>query len=227
VKQWLGLLPILAAAGCSSLDEGEAGVVALEVRAPLPAIVEVGETLQFSAKPLDANGDSVGVPVTWRSPDATVAVGEATGLVTGLAPGQGRVQAVVGSLTGELVSLAVIAPADTLGIVGDSIVPVAADPGVTPPLTVLLASNNPAGPLDARPVVFEITSPTAEPLAVTLPGGVLIDTLLTAVDGTAGIVVSRVPGALLPDTVFVEIRASRTRGAAVPGSGQRFIVLFQ
>jgi hypothetical protein len=46
-------------------------------------------------------------------------------------------------------------------------------------------------------------------------------------DGTAGITVSRVAGATVSDSVFVEVRASRTRGAPVPGSGQRFILLFQ
>ena len=226
MRRW-HCLALTVLLGCSGLDEGEAGVVALEVRAPLPAIVEVGESVQFSAKPLDANGDSVGVPVTWRSPDATLAVGETTGLVTGVAPGRGFVQAVVGSLVGELVELGVIAPADTLGVVGDSVVIAPADPGSSPPLTVLLQSFNPAGPIDARPVVFEITRPTAEPRAVTLPGGVLIDTLPTAADGTVGVVVTRNPAVPLSDSVFVEIRASRTRGAPVPGSGQRFIVLFQ
>jgi hypothetical protein len=227
VRRWPRLVAVAILAGCSGLDEGEAGVVALEVRAPLPAIVEVGETVQFSATPLDADGDSVGVPVTWRSPDATLAVDAASGLVTGVAPGTGRVQALVGSLVGELVSLAVIAPADTLLLVGDSVVVAPAVPGVTPTLTAQLQSFNPAGPLDARPLIFEITRPTAVPLAVTLPGGVLINTLPTIADGTAGVIVSRAPGVPLTDTVFVEIRASRTRGAAVPGSGQRFIVLFQ
>lgn len=227
MTRWAALLTPALFLGCSSLDEAEGGVVALEVRAPLPAIVEVGESVQFSATPLDANGDSVAVPVTWRSPDATVSVGETTGLVTGVAPGDGRVQASVGSLAGELVSLSVLAPADTIGIVGDSVVIAPADPGVTLPLTVLLQSFQPAGVLENRPVIYEITRPTTEPLAVTLPGGVLIDTLTTAADGTAGVSVSRVADTPLPDTVLVEIRASRTRGAAVPGSGQRFIVLFQ
>ena len=227
MTRWGGLVPLTLLLGCSGLDEAEGGVVALEVRAPLPPIVEVGESVQFSATPLDANGDSVAVPVTWRSPDVTVSVGEATGLVTGVAPGAGRVQATVGALAGELVSLSVLAPADSIGIVGDSVVIAPAEPGVTLPLTVLLQSFHPAGVLENRPVIYEITRPTTEPLSVTLPGGVLIDTLATAADGSAGISVSRVVGAPLPDTVLVEIRASRTRGAAVPGSGQRFIVLFQ
>lgn len=227
MSRWTPLVAVAMLAGCSGLDEGEAGVVALEVRAPLPPIVEVGETVQFSATPLDADGDSVGVPVAWRTPDATLSVGESTGLVTGLAPGVGQVQALVGSLVGELVRLDVIAPADTLVLVGDSVVAAPAEPGVSPTLTAQLQSFNPAGPLEARPVIFEITRPTASPLAVTLAGGARIDTLNTIGDGTVGVIVSRDPAVPLTDTVFVEIRASRTRGAAVPGSGQRFIVLFQ
>ena len=227
MRRWAGLIPLALLLGCSGLEEAEGGVVALEVRAPLPPIVEVGETVAFEATALDADGNSVPVPVTWRSPDATLTVDETTGLVTGVSPGPGRVQASVGSLAGELVTLSVIAPADSIGILGDSVVIAPANPGATPALTVLLQSFHPAGVLSGQPVIFEITRPTADPRAVTLPGGVLIDTLQTAEDGTAGIVVSRVPDAAVPDTVIVEIRASRTRNAPVPGSGQRFIVLFQ
>jgi hypothetical protein len=227
VRRWRRLVPLAFLLGCSSLDEGEAGVVAIEIRVPFPPVVEVGESVQLSARPVDADGDSVAVPVSWRSPDNTVTVGEATGLVTGVAPGSARVQATVGSLSSELVTFTVLAPADTLILVGDSVVTAAAEPGTTPPLTVRLESFNPSGVLGSRPVIYEITRPTGTPLAVTLPGNVLIDTLTTAADGTAGVTVSRVAGTPVPDTVLVEIRASRTRGAAVPGSGQRFIVLFQ
>ncbi len=227
MRRWLRLVPLAALLGCSSLDEGEAGVVAIEIRVPSPPIVEVGETVQLSARPLDADGDSVGATVIWLSPDNTVTVGQETGLVTGTAPGTGRVQARVGSLSSELVVFTVLAPADTLVIVGDSVVTAPAEPGTSPALQVRLDSFNPPGALGSRPVVFEITRPTAEPLAVILPGGVLIDTLTTVSEGTAEVTVSRVAGTPVPDTVLVEVRASRTRGAVVPGSGQRFIVLFQ
>jgi hypothetical protein len=227
VRRWGRLLPLAILLGCSNLDEGEGGVVALEVRAPFPATVEVGETLQLTAVPLDADGDSVAATVTWHSPDATVTIGETTGLLTGVAPGTGRVQATAGSLSSDLIPFGVIAPADTLALVGDSVVVAAADPGTTVPLTVRLESFNPAGALDARPVVYEITRPTAAPFAVTLPNGAVIDTFATGADGTVGVPVSRVTTLPVPDSVFVEVRASRTRGAAVPGSGQRFIVLFQ
>jgi hypothetical protein len=55
--------------------------------------------------------------------------------------------------------------------------------------------------------------------------GAVADTLTTGADGTAAAVLSVIGEP--PDTVIVEARATRTRGAVVPGSGQRFIVLFQ
>lgn len=224
----LAPLVLLWASACSSLDEGEAGVVALELRIPFPQIIEVNEALQLGAVPLDADGDSVAATVTWRTPDNTISVGEATGIVTGVSPGTGRVQATAGSLSSEFVSFTVLAPADTIIIEGDSVVIAPADPGVTPPLVVRLESFNPPGALGSRNVIYEITRPVTEPFAATLPGGVLLDTVQTDADGrVTATAVSRVPGAPVPDTVIVEVRASRTRGAPVPGSGQRFIVLYQ
>ena len=62
---------------------------------------------------------------------------------------------------------------------------------------------------------------------VQLAGAVQIDTVTTADDGTASAVIGAVSGQIPPDTAIVQVRAERRGGAAVPGSGQRFIVLFQ
>lgn len=227
MRRWLRLLPVALIVGCSDLDEGEAGIVALEVRTPSPEIVEVGETLQLSAKPLDANGDSVAAPVAWRTADPTlVTIGETTGLVTGVSPGTARIQATSGSLSSALIGLGVVAPADSLVLVGDSIVISPADPG-TATLSVRLDSRNPAGAAGPRPVLFEITRPITAPFPVTLPGDDLTETVASGSDGTAGVTVTRAAGVAAPDSVFVVVSATRTRGAVVPGSGQRFIVLFQ
>jgi len=98
-------LPLLAAAAlaCSNVTDAGDGVVALDVKVPSRLEVEVGDTVQLSARALDRNGDSVAATITWSTPDTTVSVAPATGLVTGLAPGTGRVQAyalfiVVGAL---------------------------------------------------------------------------------------------------------------------------------
>lgn len=233
MRRWTGLLPLLAAAAaavaCSGLDEGEGGVVALEIQIPELLTLEVGEQVQLSARALDADGETVDAAVTWSASDPALTV-DATGLVTGVAQGSSEVQAVVGALTSEAIAFSVLVPADTLVIAGDSvfIIPVATVPPVTPSLAVRLESRSPPGPVESRPVIYEITRPVAGTTPVVqLAGGVQIDTVLTIADGTAAITVGLVPGQAPPDTAIVEVRANRTRGSAVPGSGQRFIVLFQ
>ena len=119
MSRWHRLLPVLAVLGCSGLDEGDAGVVALQVEVPVPSTVEVGDTLQLHATALDANGDPVAAPITWQAADPTVTV-NTTGLVTGVSAGSGRVQAREGSLGSNVVTLTVIARADTLLLLGDS-----------------------------------------------------------------------------------------------------------
>ncbi len=230
MRRWIRLAPLAMALGCSGLDEGEAGIVSLEVTIPSLSTLEVGEQLQLSAVPLNADGDVVPVAVSWRTPDPTiVAVDAATGLLTGVGPGTGRVQATAGSLSSDLLSFNIILGTDTLVIVGDSIVPVPLEPGTTGALVVQLRSFVPADPVPGGPVIYEITSPAAGVVpVVALTGGVQIDTLTTGADGTvATVMLSRTPGTVAPDTAIVQVRATRSSGAPVPGSGQRFIVLFQ
>jgi hypothetical protein len=212
---------------CSNLTEGAGGVVGLEIRTPVLTTIEVGETLQLSAVALDKNGDSVAAPVTWATPDTTLTV-DPTGAITGVHPGTGRVQAFTGSLASSLATFTVIARADTLILVGDSVVTVAPGANSTP-LVAELQSFSPAGPLPSRPIVYQVTSPPdVGPHTVELPGSVLVDTLTTGTDGAVtSVTLNRVNGTTQPDTAIVEVRAFRTRGSAVPGSGQRFIVLFQ
>jgi hypothetical protein len=228
VTRWAVPFISILVLGCSDVTEGAGGVVAIEITAPSPNTIEVGETLQLSAQALDKDGNPVSVPISWLAADATLTV-DANGAVSGVSPGTGRVQALAGSLPSPFVSFNVIAAADTLILVGDSVVTVGPGLPSSTPLVTRLESFNPAGALSQRPVVYEITSPPdVGPHSVDLTGGVLIDTLNTGADGTVqAAILNRVTGVTSPDTAIVEIRAFRTRGAIVPGSGQRFIVLFQ
>jgi hypothetical protein len=214
------------ALGCSGLEEGEAGVVALEVQVPSPPAMEIAETLQLSARPLDKDGDSVAATVIWRSPDTTVSVDSIAGRVVGVAAGTARVQASVGSLSSDIINLTVLARADTLAIVGDSIFTLLGDSLASPPLVVSLQSLT-AGALSDRPVIYEIATPTPD-TAVTLTGGVLSDTVQTGSDGTVtSEILSLNPTKVRPDSTIIAVRANRTHGEPVPGSGLRFIVRFQ
>jgi hypothetical protein len=230
VTPWRGALLLGMILGCSNLDEGEAGVVALEVSAPSPDTLEVGESVQLSARALDRDGNPVNATITWRGVDTTASIDPATGIVTALFPGTARVQATVGSLASGLIALTVLAPADTLIIAGDSVLTVLIDEPASAAMLVRLESFNPAGPLAGRPVIYTITSPdlTSLPHTVELPGAVLVDTVLTGSDGqVTTMTLDRVTGVTAPDSAIVQVSAFRTRGAAVPGSGQRFIVHFQ
>lgn len=229
MRRWARLLPLLAASACSSLDEGQGGVVALEIQVPELLTLEIGEQAQLSARALDADGQAVDATIEWLASAAALNV-DATGLVTAVAPGTGDVQAAVGTLTSERITFTLLAPADTIIVVGDSVfvIPIAADPPVVANLVVRLESRAPVGPVGSRPVIYEITQPVAGAVPVVqLGGGVQSDTISTLADGTAAIALSMATGQIPPDTAIVEVRANRTRGAAVPGSGQRFIVLFQ
>jgi Bacterial Ig-like domain (group 2) len=229
VTRWTRLLSLILVAACSGLDEGDGGVVAVEVEIPEITTIEVGEQVQVVARALDVNGAVVDVPLEWQSSTAAVTV-DATGLVTGVEPGEANVQAFSGNLPSEPVQFDVLARPDTIIIVGASVdtLPIV-EPPPTDTLTVRLETFTPtAAPISGGSVIFEITSPPpgTTPI-VQLAGGVQSDTVTTASDGTASVIFGAVSAQVPPDTAIVQVRAERISGGAVPGSGQRFIVLFQ
>ena len=216
------LLFSLVALGCSNLTETTGGVVGLEIQAPTPATIEIGETLPLSAVALDKNGKPVAANVTWRASDPTLTVDQA-GMITGVAAGTGRVQAFLGTLSSSLVTFNVIARADTL-VVTDSLFTVAPGVAASPALVTSVQSLS-SGPLPSRPVVYTVVSPADN--SVQLTGGVLQATVNTGTDGAVSSVTLTRLNAAQPTTAIVEVSAYRTRGAVVPGSGQRFTVTFQ
>ncbi|MFL5402232.1 MAG: Ig-like domain-containing protein [Gemmatimonadales bacterium] len=228
MKAWRFLLCPIVMAGCSDLTAGAGGVVGLEIREPTVKTVEVAETVQLTATAIDKDGNAVAAPIEWRAPDPTLTV-DANGAVTGVAPGTGRVQAVTGSLTSNLVTFTVVLRADTVVIVGDSVFTVPVGVTASAPLVVQVRNFATDNPLPGRLVVYAVTSPPdVGPHTVELPGGVLTDTLTTDANGTVSTVtLNRVNGTTQPATAFVQITALRPRGDPVPGSGQRFTVNFQ
>ena len=65
----LALLLLGALAGCSGLQETEAGVVQLDVTVPGPDSVEVGESIQLSARPLRFHGRHPAPPEVGSCPE--------------------------------------------------------------------------------------------------------------------------------------------------------------
>jgi hypothetical protein len=230
VTRWIWPATALVVAGCSNINEVSGGVVALEVTVPSPQTIEVDESLQLTARAINKDGDSVAADIVWSVGDTTVSVDASTGVLTGVSPGTGRVQANVGSLTSGVFSFTVIAPADTIIVSGGSVFTVAPEASASAPLAVILRSLHPDDPVGSRPVIYTLISPdpATVPPTVAFPNGQSEDTSTTAADGTVtDMILSRVAGLTAPDTAIVTVRASRTRGSTVPGSGQQFIVLFQ
>jgi hypothetical protein len=221
------LLSLLLVLGCSDLTEEEGGAVALQITQPASTTLQVGESMALTAQALGKDGNPVDATISWRAPDPTLTVEETTGVVTGVSPGTGRVQAFAGSLSSGLLQFTVTASADTL-IVIDSVFTVAPDQTASLPLVAQIQSFNPAGPLAAWPVIYTITDPPEViPHLVELPGGVVTDTVSTGTDGAVTTVTLNRVALAQPDTAIVEVRSFRSGGAPVPGSGQRFIVIFQ
>jgi hypothetical protein len=223
-------MALAALAGCSNLTE-EGGVAGLEIRVPRPATVEVGQTIQLSARALDRQGDSVAVAVTWLTPDTTVTL-TPDGRLTGRTSGSARVQAEVGTIVSDFVTFTVNPRPDTLALTGDSILTVASGVGISAPLFASIRSFAPAEPLSGEVITYTVTAPVfpdATQRTVELPGGVLSLAAITGADGTPAtpVTLNRVTGQSSPDSAIVTVSAVTAAGATVPGSGQRFIVRFQ
>ena len=229
MKRAVALALAIGSVGCSGLDEGSGGVVGIQVGVPGPDSIEVGESIQLTAKPLDKNGDSAATPIAWVSVDPTASIDPATGVLTGAAPGAARVQATAGSLGSGLITFAVVPSIDTVAIAGDSIFTVAPDSVPLPGFVARLASANPPGPVAGIRVLFAVTDPNpaaGPPPLVFTSNGLAADTVLSGADGTATAALQVVPGMAPPESVVVSFGAHHIRGADVFGSGQRFVLRF-
>lgn len=103
---------VLAVAACTNLPSGGDGIVALEVLVPKVLVIAPDETVTLRARALNQAGDSVAADIRWFTIDTlTISVDAVTGLVTPLAEtGTGRVQAGVGSLRSDPISITVRVP---------------------------------------------------------------------------------------------------------------------
>jgi hypothetical protein len=216
---------------CSDITAGTNGVVALELRIPSPPAVEPNDTLALHARALNAQGDSVATPVFWRTLDDTLlTIVDSTGLVTTSAvSGQPRVQAYVGTLRSELVTLTIRPRSDTLVLtVPDSMTVLPGDT-VTGTLGAAVQTNNPVGGVAGTSILYKVVDSLPAAGKLRFSNGLL---LLRANTGSNGgpvqaVTLQTIAGATPPPTVLVQVSATRPSGRAVPGSGQVFTILYQ
>lgn len=232
----LGFLALLLlAAGCSDLGGDSDTPILLEIRAPAPVgggnpLVEIADTFQLSARALNQDGDSVAAPLSWRTVDtALIFIEEATGRISGKKVGVARIQVTSGTLTSELVSFSVVPAAESLLIIPPDSARVLVTDTASAPLVTELDTLNPNGPLQGRQITYQLTTIFGQPGdTASLGGGVMLRAVATNSLGQPNIpvYVRPIPALPRPDSVLVEVTAPRPSGAAIPGSGQRFIVRF-
>ena len=171
-----------AGAGTATItatSEGKSGTASVTVSSipvasvtvsPTTASLSVGQTVQLTAAPKDANGNVLtGRPVTWSSNNGSVATVSATGLVTAAGAGSATITAMSEGKSGTA-AISVTAPTGQFAI-GDSVQETVAtwvrnisqppaDPSTGPPPSVI--GTQPAG---GRGVV------DSGPVLNTTPGG--------------------------------------------------------
>ena len=229
-------LALAAAAACGKLGPDFNQVVAIEVAA-LDSVEEL-DTLRPQARALDGRGDAVSTAIAWATVDTAAfleVVDPTTGVTAAELPGTGHLQARVGALRSNLLTVRVLAAADTVfaATPPPTTVTLSAPDSLSDSLGVLLQDTTAAGPvnLTGRPVVFTLTtypSGTGPATLVTSPTSyalVTTDTVATSA-GLAAVQVRILPGTP-PDQVVVQATATRAVGTPVLGSPVSFVVVVQ
>ena len=204
-------------------------IVALDVSLPDSGRVEVGDdTLVPRARALDGHGDSVAATIVWARLDTTIQVLDSfTGATVGLIGGQtGRLQARVGNLRSNPLTLTVQAPLDSITAAGPlrSTVTVSTPDSLSDSLQVQAYATPGSNALNLtnRRIVFTAT---------VYPGGTTTDTLvprdtIRTTSGGLAVVQVRYTGGARPDSIVITATARHHDGSIVPGSPITFVVGF-
>jgi len=229
-------LALGAAAACGKLGPDFNQVVAIEVAAP--DSVEELDTLRPQSRALDGRGDAVSAAIAWATVDTAAfleVVDTTTGVTAAERPGTGHLQARVGGLRSNLLTVRVLPAADTVfapGLVRDTVILSTPD-SLSDSLGVLLQDTTATGAvnLTGRPIVFALTiypagaGPATLVTTSTAYALVTTDTVVTSA-GLAAVKVRILPGTP-PDSVVVQAAATRAVGTPVPGSPVSFVVVVQ
>lgn len=200
-------------------------VVALEVSLPDSGRVEVTDTLRPSARALNGHGDSVAADIFWFSLDTAVIVvlDSTTGATLGKTVGTGRLQASVGALRSNPLSVAVLTRLDSVQAIGamPDTVTLSEPDSLSDSLQVQLFATPTVA--SSRRVIFSaITFPASGPLVTFAPN----DSVLSNSTGVAVTRLKLLPGSSLPDSVVVTTTVQRPDGTPLSNS-VRFVVYYR
>ena len=210
-----------AIAACRPLDFD--AVIAIEVAVPDSGLIEVGDTLRPAARALNGRGDSTAAEIVWSALDTTILVVDSNaGTSVGRIVGTGRLQARVGNLRSNPVTITILAPLDSIapgGPLRDTII-VSAPDSLSDSLTV--QAFGPTGSTAGRRIALSVTFPLGATNLTLVPR----DTVRTNGSRVA-VFQLRLTGAPLPDSALVAATARRADGTLVPGSPVTFVVEFR
>jgi hypothetical protein len=183
---------------------------------------------------LNGRGDPVpDAPVSWAAIDTSVLdVNDSTGATYAAQPGAGRIQARVGNLRSDPVTVIAQAPMDSIRAVGDTADTVTVSDMPRDTLSDSLRIEVFAPPIRMTDAQARLRRRvTYDSIRVFPPGGATI-TLVpndTGYTNTSGFVAIRVrlDAGTPPDSVRVWARAVNRDGTEVPGSPKTFLVEFQ
>jgi hypothetical protein len=235
---------VAAAAACGRLGPDLSPVIAIATA--VPDSLEEDDTLIARATALDGAGNVVQATIHWTSLDSVLKVllPDTAGWTVVSRPGLvGRLQASVGTLLSNPLTIRTFAAADSLFIAGrgaDTVSLAVITDSLSRALTVEVADTVVTGtppltsivPLAGRQVVFtlayermgdSVTLITTDTLA---HARVTVDTVASDASGLAAVRV-RFLGGTLPDTARVTASATRARGLPAPGSPATLVVTFQ
>jgi hypothetical protein len=182
--------------------------------------VEVGDTLRPRARALDGRGDSTAADFVWTALDTTIAVVDSsTGATVGVVAGTGRLQARVGNLRSNPVTVTVLAPLDSIRAEGATRDTVIVSPPDSLSDSLVVRAFAPSSPGGRKIALLVIFPPGATGLTL-IPG----DTVRTSAAGLAAFRL-RLSGPR-PDSAVVTATARHGDGSPVAGSPVTFVVEF-
>ena len=198
-------------------------VIAIEVVVPDSGRIEVGDTLRPTARALNGRGDSTAAVFVWSALDTILLVVDSNaGTTVGRTVGTGRLQARVGNLRSNPITIAILAPLDSirLGGAGRDTITVSTPDSLSDSLPV--QAFGPTGSTAGRRIALSVTFPLLASNLTLVPR----DTVLTNGSGAA-VFQLRLTGVPLPDSAVVAATARRADGTLVPGSPVTFVVEFR
>jgi hypothetical protein len=236
-------------AACTVITGDLGRTIAIEIDGAMERSVEENDTITLVARALSAAGDTVAdATIVWEilSPDSgDPAIGfdldGSTGIVQANFPSRGRVRARVDELLSDTIAVIVTGAPDSIGVAGDSVITVASDADVSPPMTVVLidltTDSALASPLEDKEVTFALAaplpgSPEAQGLILTVSDTTPGEdphtlTVTTNSSSQASVVARRVADSSLPDSAVVNAFAVTAVGDTVAGSPARFVLVFE